>query len=57
VESQRELMKSGLNELADAFAAARPPADRSAEMRTALAGWCTGTLPLMNWSAGPLPSP
>jgi hypothetical protein len=39
VESQRELMKSGLNELADAFAAARPPADRSAEMRTALAGW------------------
>jgi uncharacterized membrane protein YccC len=39
VEGQRNLMKSGLNELADAFAAARPPADRSPEIRTALAGW------------------
>ncbi len=39
VETQRNLMKSGLNELADAFAAARPPADHSPEIRNALAGW------------------
>ena len=39
VAGQRELMKSGLRELADAFAAARPPADRSAEIRTALENW------------------
>jgi uncharacterized membrane protein YccC len=41
VESQRELMKSGLQELADAFAAARQPAERSSEIRTALQDWDT----------------
>jgi uncharacterized membrane protein YccC len=39
VETQRDLMKSGLNELADAFAAARPPADRASEIHNALAAW------------------
>jgi hypothetical protein len=39
VETQRDLIKSSLNELADSFAAARPPADRSSAIRDALAQW------------------
>jgi uncharacterized membrane protein YccC len=39
VERQRKLIQAGLNELADAFAAARPPEDRSGEVRTALDDW------------------
>ena len=39
VETQRDLLKSGLNELAGAFAAARPPSDRCSEIRNALAQW------------------
>ncbi len=39
VESLRVLMKAGLQELADAFAAARPPANRSSEFQTALDAW------------------
>jgi hypothetical protein len=39
VETLRELMKSGLNELADAFAAARPPADHSSKIHNALVQW------------------
>ena len=39
LETQRDLIKSSLNELADAFTAARPPADRSSEIRNALAQW------------------
>lgn len=39
VEGLRSMIKSGLRELADAFAAARPPADRSGEVATALVAW------------------
>lgn len=39
VEATRETMKSGLRELADAFAAARAPADRAPEIQTALDEW------------------
>ena len=39
VDATRGTMKSGLHELADAFASARPPADHSAEIRTALGEW------------------
>ena len=39
VEALRAMMKSGLRELADTFAAARPPADHAEEIATALAAW------------------
>lgn len=39
VEGMRIMMKSSLRELADAFAAARPPADRTGEIETSLAEW------------------
>lgn len=39
VEATRQSMKSGLQELADAFASARPPADWFPRIQTALAEW------------------
>ena len=39
VEALRVMMKSSLRELADAFAAARPPADRAQEIAASLAAW------------------
>ncbi len=39
VEALRSMMKSGLHELADAFAAARPPDDHTEEIASALASW------------------
>lgn len=39
VEALRVMMKSGLRELADAFAAARPPTDRAREIAGFLAAW------------------
>jgi len=39
VEALRATMKSSLRELADAFAAARPPADRSEEISASLTAW------------------
>jgi uncharacterized membrane protein YccC len=39
VEALRVMMKSSLRELADAFAAARPPADRGQEITASLSAW------------------
>ena len=39
VESVRTMIKSGLYELADAFAQSRPPADHSAEIAACLSAW------------------
>ncbi len=39
VEALRVMMKSSLGELADAFAAARPPADRGQEITASLSAW------------------
>ena len=39
VEALRVMMKSSLRELADAFAAARPPADRAQEVAASLSAW------------------